>query len=76
MKQYLFLTAVAALLAGCGGGGNDDNRGNDNGQATPMDSFVAFVTDLVGKSDDTTEPVATDAVDATANDTSEPAALM
>lgn len=73
MKQYLYLAAIAALLAGC-----SDNGGSSSNQtAEPtMDSFIAFVSNLVGNTSETEDTQSIDSVDVTTSETTEAVPLM
>lgn len=71
------LTSLLLALAGCGGGGHDDNNngvatGNNPAQA---DSYIALVSDVLGTSSETTEPVATDNFAVTSPEQLEPTPL-
>lgn len=73
MKQYLYLAAIAALLAGCSDNGGSSS--NQNPEPT-MDSFIAFVSNLVGNTSETADAEAIDSVDATTSETTEAVPLM
>lgn len=73
MKQYLYLAAIAALLAGC----SDNGGSSSNQNAEPaMDSFIAFVSNLVGNTSETVEAESIDSVNATTSETTEAVPLM
>lgn len=83
MNKLLASMGVAALLAlaGCGGSSHHGIENNGpGGPTTPpvgmVDSFFNAVLALIGDgAETTTEPVATDAVVATAPDDTEPVAV-
>jgi ABC-type glycerol-3-phosphate transport system substrate-binding protein len=63
MKKTMAISALALMLAACGGSGSD---GSSSGSTTPpvamMDAFFAAVSALISTSPENTEPTATDAV--------------
>lgn len=83
MNRLLAPLGMAALLALAGCGGSSHHGIENNGPGTPtappvgmVDSFFNAVLALIGDgSETTTEPVATDAIVATAPDDSEPATV-
>lgn len=82
MKKYALITALAILLAACGGGRGNGNAGaggtaNDEpGGGMAMNAFTAFVASLIGTSSDSAEPQEIDSVPVSTADTSEPAPVM
>ena len=81
MKIKLIVTAAITItvLAACGGGHNDNNS---SAAATGPDStiqgdaFLSQVNAVVGASDETSDPKATDAITATSPETNEAAPLI
>lgn len=74
------LTLTALALSACGGG---ETHVAATPPATPpttptgpsVDAFVTYVLALIGVSDETSEPIAVDAVVATTPETTEPVAV-
>ncbi|MET0323210.1 MAG: hypothetical protein ABW069_21005 [Duganella sp.] len=83
MNKLLAVMGATALLALAGCGGNSHSISNTGGPETPTappvsmaDAFYNAVLALIGDgAETTTEPVATDAIVATAPDDSEPVAV-
>ncbi|GAC1415686.1 MAG: hypothetical protein NVSMB6_18050 [Burkholderiaceae bacterium] len=67
-------TLAALVLAGCGGGSNND-AGASAATGQP-DSFFSAVSSVIASTSDTAEPTSTDAITATALDGAEPIMLM
>jgi hypothetical protein len=83
MNKHLAVLSVTALLALAGCGGDSHSISNNGGPGTPtpppvsmVDAFYNAVLALIGDgAETTTEPVATDAIVATAPEDSEPVAV-
>lgn len=79
MKKVMAISALALLLAACGGSGSDSSSDSGTGTGTPpvamTDAFFAMVSAIVGTSSDTTEPVAVEGTTATTPENTEPAAV-
>ena len=84
LNSKLVATAglCAVLLAGCGGGGDGDNTVVINAPppapAVPqtISSVVAYITELIAGTSETTEPTDINLLTLAADDTSEPAPLQ
>ncbi|WP_295992153.1 hypothetical protein [Rugamonas sp.] len=81
MKKLSLIALTALALSACSGGGDSNggvnNGGGDSGTpATPtIDAFVTYVMGLIGVSDETSSPIAVEAVVATAPENTEPVAV-
>jgi ABC-type glycerol-3-phosphate transport system substrate-binding protein len=73
MKNTIMLGALLLSLSACGGGSGTDSPGAQ--AAGAIDSFFAYVSELVAAASDGAEPAQLDSAAASAPDGSEPAPL-
>lgn len=77
MKKYLAISALALLLAACGGSNSSSgSSGSGTPPQTMVDAFFTTVSSFIGMTSDSTEPGATDGVTATAPENTEPATVL
>lgn len=81
MKKLSLIALMALALSACSGGGDSNGGVNSGGgdTSTPpaptVDAFVTYVMGLIGVADETSSPIAVDAVVATAPENTEPVAV-
>lgn len=80
LRVTVVLLSAAALLAACGGdgggGGSNSSAGDVPASAQQSASgLIAFMKDLIGRTDETSEPIALGNAVLPTDDTAEPAAV-
>ena len=73
LKIVLATAAIAALVAGCGGGGGSAEPAPDIGQSVA--AALDFIKNVIAGTSDDTEPVALTGIVLATDDVAEPVAL-
>jgi len=78
MKNIYLAIAASLILAACGGGGSSASSTGAGGNADTggsTNTFIAYVTSLIGSSSDSAEPAAVESVSTSTPDAEEPSPI-